>query len=203
MTVILAIVSAIGVIIGFIRSKLAKPEPAAEATPAPQVRTEPQPAPQARAEPQAQPAPQAKPSAPAVEPEVVTPSVKPVAREQAPPAAPEVVSPAVKETPAAEPAAVTTHEPQAPIVEKPAPEVVEKQVSPASAADDILQTSQASIDDLDIISAPIRHTKATSSAKPGSPAGMHKERAKAKQPGRRRRGIRLRDTSTDSEDGLN
>ncbi len=200
-TVIMAIASVIGAIIGFIRARLAKPEPAAEAKPVSQARTEPQPAPQARTEPQAQPAPQVKPAAPAVEPEITTPAVKPLAREQVPPAAPAVA----KETPVVEPAAVTTQpviEPsQPPTAEKPAPEVVPKQAPPASAADDILQTSQASVDDLDIISAPIRHRKSAPSNKAADSASMHKEATK--QPGRKRRGIRLRDTSTDSEDGLN
>ncbi len=194
MTVVLAIVGAIGAVIGFIRNRLAKPEAAVEPKPAP---------PQARTEPQ--PAPQVKPSEPAEKPAAVTPTAKPVkpaAREQAPPAVAPVVT---HETPAATATAETiqTVTDTQPVVEKPAAETVAKRVTPAPAADDILQTSQASVDDLDIISAPIRHSKAVSSGQAGSQTDKHKESGKSSKPGRRRRGIRLRDTSTDSEDGLN
>jgi multidrug efflux pump subunit AcrB len=187
-TVIMAIISIIGAIIGFIRRRLAKPEtPPVEAKPAAGPQAPPAaPQPQPAAPP---PVPVQKREAPSAEAAPPPEQAEALAREAAPQAPPQPETPvAGVAPPAAEPAATAA---------------AATQQSPSSAAvDDILHTSQATIDDLDIISAPIRQGKSSAASKRTSATGSQGH-AKDKQSGRRRRGIRLRDTSTDPEDGLN
>jgi multidrug efflux pump subunit AcrB len=178
---LISIVTAIvGWIFGFFRKK-EKPAPAARPTPAPRAQPEPapKPAPEAAPEPGAETV--TKPEAAgAVEPEAGTAaeealfSQEPLARE---------ATPEVKPAPPAG-------------AEKPGPV--------ADRFDEILETGQASEEDLDLISAPIRPAKEQASPedkKAGSilPEGLEEHEHKP----RKRRGIRLRDTSSDSDDGLN
>lgn len=199
-TVIMAVISIIGAIVGFVRRRLAKPEkpPEAKAAAGPQA---PPAAPQQQSPPPAPVPVQRREAAPAEAAPAKAAPLEPaeaLLREVAP-SADKPVAPQAPPQPEAEPIA----DAGAPAAEPSATAAAARQQSPSPAAvDDILHTSQATIDDLDIISAPIRQGKSSSAAK-GTSAKKTHGHAKEKQSGRRRRGIRLRDTSTDPEDGLN
>jgi hypothetical protein len=70
--------------------------------------------------------------------------------------------------------------------------------------DDIIETGQASEEDLELISAPIQPAKEQASPEEKRPESLIRDvLEESEHKPRKRRGIRLRDTSSDSDDGLN
>ena len=70
--------------------------------------------------------------------------------------------------------------------------------------DDIIETGQASEEDLELISAPIQPAKEQASPEDKRPESLIRDvLEESEHKPRKRRGIRLRDTSSDSDDGLN
>ncbi|KHF24825.1 multidrug efflux pump AcrAB, subunit B3 [Solemya velum gill symbiont] len=222
---IFALISFFGILMNWLRLLLPKkkppqaPPPAAPQPPA-APKPPPTPPPVPEAAPVPEPAPEPEPQAPAAEaeqkfvaePEPVAETPKPVVEAPAPEPvaeapisepeieapAPEVVEPIVAE-PVTAPEPKPEPEPEVVAPEPAAPVVEQRKVAePLQADEDIIEVSQASDDDIDLLSAPIRPTS-VAAAKSDSASQM--PGATVPQPGkRRRRGIRLRDMPDESDD---
>jgi pyruvate/2-oxoglutarate dehydrogenase complex dihydrolipoamide acyltransferase (E2) component len=143
-------------------------------------------------------------AAAAAPPPPAPPAPKPATPPPEPPPAP------APEARTAEPQAAPEDElfSQEPLARKPVREIepgpVEKGAAEKERFDDIIETGQASEEDLDLISAPIQPAKEQASPEEKKPESLIKDVLEENEhKPRKRRGIRLRDTSSDSDDGLN
>lgn len=145
------------------------------------------------------PAPVSQPQ-PAPEP---TPAPKPETRQQ-----PEPVPPKPQEKVTPEPEPEDELFSQEPIAREMPPEVTPEPAGKPDVSEEqdrfdaILETGQASEEDLDLISAPIQPAKEQASTEDNKSLLKDVMDESENKP-RKRRGIRLRDTTSDSDDGLN
>jgi hypothetical protein len=137
------------------------------------------------------------------------PSAPPAPKPATPPPEPPSPAPA-PEARTAEPQGTPEDElfSQEPLARQPVREIepgpVEKGAVEKERFDDIIETGQASEEDIDLISAPIQPAHEQASPEDKKPESLIKDvLEESENKPRKRRGIRLRDTSSDSDDGLN
>jgi hypothetical protein len=195
----------IGVIGGIIRWLLGlfrrRKEPSAAAPPPPAAPPAPKPEPAPVPPP---PAPEARVT-PEPTPEEELFAQEPLARETVAEPVPSVPETRAEPEPAPEEELFA----QEPLAREAAPEA---ETEPARARgtaekerfDEIIETGQASEEDLELISAPIQPAKEQVSPEEKKPESLIRDvLEESEHKPRKRRGIRLRDTSSDSDDGLN
>jgi hypothetical protein len=203
-TVLFTLIGVIGGIIrwllGFFRRRK---EPSAAAPPPPAAPPAPKPAPAPEPPPPA-PAPEAR-VRPEPTPEEELFAQEPLARETVAEPVPSVPETRAEPEPAPEEELFA----QEPLAREAAPEA---ETAPARARgtaekerfDEIIETGQASEEDLELISAPIQPAKEQASPEEKKPESLIRDvLEESEHKPRKRRGIRLRDTSSDSDDGLN
>ena len=147
-----------------------------------------------------------EPSAAPPPPPAAPPAPKPEPAPEPPPSAP---PPEARAAP--EPAPTPEEElfAQEPLAREVVPETEQAPVKEQGFAekdrfDDIIETGQASEEDLELISAPIQPAKEQVSSEEKKPESLIRDvLEESEHKPRKRRGIRLRDTSSDSDDGLN
>jgi hypothetical protein len=147
-----------------------------------------------------------EPSAAPPPPPAAPPAPKPEPAPEPPPSAP---PPEARAAP--EPAPTPEEElfAQEPLAREVVPETEQAPVKEQGFAekdrfDDIIETGQASEEDLELISAPIQPAKEQVSSEEKKPESLIRDvLEEGEHKPRKRRGIRLRDTSSDSDDGLN